>query len=314
MSASIRMEIINWAKFNPRSDVKSTSWFRLQNYWVRDAEFMHMPNEFRIAWLCILSEASERQSEVINISPYALATYCQSTATRIIDALEIFENMGLINVIEAETPRHALPKNHVTCDASDALRGSEELRDDTNGRTDGRTDEHTRRNESPAFGPDQLVDIWNEHSGPLPKVKKLSTKRRRTAKVRCREEPDPEFWRDVIKRMAASPFCRGEVKEWRADFDFLLQPDTHVKVIEGKYDARGSPGSNKGTGPPIWTSDRKGWAKRVEGNAQGLWLDPKTHEVWQDGEKLNLAWGWRMDHRLMERAGMPPAPEGQECV
>lgn len=46
--------------------------------------------------------------------------------------------------------------------------------------------------------------------------------------------------------MSRSAFLRGEKndpngthKNWKADFDFFLKPDTHAKVAEGKYDDKG---------------------------------------------------------------------------
>jgi hypothetical protein len=39
---------------------------------------------------------------------------------------------------------------------------------------------------------------------------------------------------DALERSA---FCRGENdRGWRADFDFLLQPKSFTKLLEGAYD------------------------------------------------------------------------------
>lgn len=43
-------------------------------------------------------------------------------------------------------------------------------------------------------------------------------------------------------RISTSDFCRGKNERgWVATFDWLLQPDTAIKVLEGKYDNRGKP-------------------------------------------------------------------------
>lgn len=84
---------------------------------------------------------------------------------------------------------------------------------------------------------EHLFRIWNENRGSLPEVKILSPKRRKRATSRFGEIPDPDYWARVVKKLSASPFCRGDSSGgWVANFDFLLQPDTHIKAIEGQYD------------------------------------------------------------------------------
>jgi uncharacterized protein YdaU (DUF1376 family) len=87
--------------------------------------------------------------------------------------------------------------------------------------------------------PSDLRDAWNAIvTEPLPKCRELSDQRKRHAQIRLTER-SLEDWQAVIARINASPFCRGDNdRGWRADFDWLLQPGTALKVLEGKYDAR----------------------------------------------------------------------------
>lgn len=90
----------------------------------------------------------------------------------------------------------------------------------------------------PAERPDDLQALWNAEAHPsLPRWQGMSDTRKRKAAARLRERP-LQAWRDVIRRLSASPFCRGEEggTGWRASPDWLLQPDTADKVLEGKYD------------------------------------------------------------------------------
>jgi hypothetical protein len=103
------------------------------------------------------------------------------------------------------------------------------------------------RRRPPSPSPKKLADLWNEvaHAN-MPRVQDLDPDQRRykAAQARLRKHPDLEFWRQVIERMNGSPFCRGEVepREGRslfvAKFDWLVQPDTARKVLEGSYDDR----------------------------------------------------------------------------
>lgn len=83
--------------------------------------------------------------------------------------------------------------------------------------------------------PEVFVSLWNNYCGDLPKVRDLTPKRKAAIKARLREKPDPAYWQEVISRIAKSDFCNG-AKGWKAGFDFLLRPDTHVKAMEGVYD------------------------------------------------------------------------------
>lgn len=85
-----------------------------------------------------------------------------------------------------------------------------------------------------------FLEVYNSSCGDLPKAKALSKGRLKHLTERLKENPDLDYWRGVIERIAASDFCNGKNdRGWKADIDFLLRPDTHVKVIEGKYDNRG---------------------------------------------------------------------------
>jgi len=83
-----------------------------------------------------------------------------------------------------------------------------------------------------------LPGLWNEKvKNFLPLVTTVTQKRKTAIKARLKEKPDPEYWAQVIDRILKSRFCLGESNtNWRANFDWLLRPDTHVRVMEGRYD------------------------------------------------------------------------------
>jgi hypothetical protein len=93
-------------------------------------------------------------------------------------------------------------------------------------------------------GPKELAELWNLHSGTLPKVNlslfkdNNSTQSRWThAKVRLRADSDLSVWEEAIKRIAKSSWCNGKNPDkWKATFDYLIRPDTLAKALEGKLD------------------------------------------------------------------------------
>jgi len=90
-----------------------------------------------------------------------------------------------------------------------------------------------------------LAKLWNERSGENTRKVKLETltsnsKRYRWAKARLREFPDLGYWQGVIERVAKSDFLTGKNQNgWAADFEFLVRQESHVKIMEGKYDNKG---------------------------------------------------------------------------
>lgn len=94
----------------------------------------------------------------------------------------------------------------------------------------------------------KLADLWNEWKSPaMAEVKGISpgSTRHRNAVARWRERPSEEYWISVIKRINDSKFClglaeprKGMDRPFTADFEFFVRPETHHKVLEGKYDDR----------------------------------------------------------------------------
>lgn len=122
---------------------------------------------------------------------------------------------------------------------ADSSRTVQDKDKDTDKETDTDKDQDTDPNTAtvvPETGIPDLVSLWNENCGVIPKAMKLTAKRRDKWRARWNEYPVEAYWISVVSRMALSPFCRGETTSWKASVDFLLQPDTHVKVMEGNYD------------------------------------------------------------------------------
>jgi hypothetical protein len=82
----------------------------------------------------------------------------------------------------------------------------------------------------------ELIIIWNANCGGLAKVR--STNPNRDKKIHTIwPQQSPSDWAETIKHIARTPFCIGtNDRGWKATFDFLLKPDTWLKVNEGVYD------------------------------------------------------------------------------
>lgn len=103
--------------------------------------------------------------------------------------------------------------------------------------------------------PQQLADRYNAICTSLPKVVRLTDKRRRAVRLIYDKGYTPEQLDEVFRKAQASSFCTGQNdRHWKADFDWLLNESNLVKVLEGKYD---NPAAAK---PPEKGGGRK-WLK-----------------------------------------------------
>lgn len=103
--------------------------------------------------------------------------------------------------------------------------------------------------------PQQLADRYNAICTNLPRVVRLTDKRRRAVRLIYGKGYTPEQLDEVFRKAQASSFCTGlNDRHWKADFDWLLNESNLVKVLEGKYD---NPAAAK---PPEKGGGRK-WLK-----------------------------------------------------
>jgi hypothetical protein len=132
------------------------------------------------------------------------------------------------------------------------------------GKRDGREQEDSSTEPEPEPEPDSLpdgkegspsetrqsvVDAWNEMAGQndLAQVRQMTDARTKSLKARIKEH-GAETLVEHIARIPQYPFLLGKSETgWKANFDWLLQPSSCTKLIEGAY-ARG-----KGKGS-AWTA------------------------------------------------------------
>ena len=96
---------------------------------------------------------------------------------------------------------------------------------------------------------EHLIDCYHRHLPTLPRVEILNSNRKKAISGRWRDvlsyehianAADPgqaalEWFDSYFQHVARSDFLTGRVKDWRADFDFLVAPAKFTKVVEGHY-------------------------------------------------------------------------------
>ena len=79
------------------------------------------------------------------------------------------------------------------------------------------------------------VDLYNSHCSSLPQVKTLNEKRKRLIKRVAKEISEDDLL-TALNKANTNSFLRGDSGGWKANFDWLMNPDNTTKVLEGNYD------------------------------------------------------------------------------
>lgn len=90
----------------------------------------------------------------------------------------------------------------------------------------------------PPLTKSEIIEAWQTRMVPLgfPRIAKMTAQRDRQLAARLKDST-LEDWQRAMDALERSAFCRGENdRGWRADFDFLLQPKSFTKLLEGAYD------------------------------------------------------------------------------
>jgi hypothetical protein len=87
-----------------------------------------------------------------------------------------------------------------------------------------------------------VVGAYREICSMLPRVEVWTKQRRELLEALIQERRDAgkpadtvQYWRGYFENVAASDFLCGQKGGWRADFEWLLNPNSFRKVMEGNY-------------------------------------------------------------------------------
>lgn len=230
------MEIIirNWEKYNPRRDVKSASWFRFDNnFWV-DQDFFELDCEDKMVFISILCVASKKYSEKLTINERLFAATLGISTNKVRSSIK--------KLIEVRAIKDTKCSNNNTI-------GYERIRTDTNGyetvqderiRTD--TIGYDRIRSDDRVNYESIKSTWNElvknnEMGNIPKCNSLSDKRKKLIKktselyIKTIDE-----WGHYFMKISGSNFLKGLTSDWKCNFEWAINPNNVLKVIDGNYD------------------------------------------------------------------------------
>src|SRR5258708_1215195 len=102
----IGITILNWEKFNPRSDRANYSWFRMQNTFFSDQAIFGLPDPVQLLFMFLCCEASKCNTGQIALRLDYISAIRRRSEEDIRKDIEILSGAGLISVELASSSRH----------------------------------------------------------------------------------------------------------------------------------------------------------------------------------------------------------------
>ena len=231
-------------------------WFRLYDEMLDDPKAQRLPpQDFKI-WINLLCLASRNDGKLPCISDIAFALRISEN-----DAVTVVERLHIAGLIDKRnggpdgfrySPHGWEKRQYKSDNSADRVKKHREKRNgecnvscnvtetppDTETDTDTETDKKDMSSDDDRVSVKDIVEAWNElaEAKGLAKVVKVTDTRRKQIQARIKEY-EPDDWSKALTAIYKSKFLCGENdRGWKADFDFLLQPKSFVKLVEGAYD------------------------------------------------------------------------------
>jgi hypothetical protein len=101
----VTVEIVNWAEYNPRTDSKKPSWFRMENNFITGPKFFCLSAGQKLLGVLIFSLVSQSNGKPFLIDYSYLRTFTGLSDDEISKAIEIYIDKETLRVTRARSAR-----------------------------------------------------------------------------------------------------------------------------------------------------------------------------------------------------------------
>ena len=216
MTSEILVTIPNFEKYNPRKDVKSSSWFRMENDFFLDPDIFGLNLQEKIVYIYLITQASKSNGKQFKLN----ISLCASVLSIKISDFE--ESLKKLNDINKITFTNADERARTrTC-----LRTDE--RTDVRYHADEREKEKTKLN----YTPHDFEADFNAYKPPTYPVQTLSGASCREFIETVKKYPDRETWLKVLKLAFESYFVEQGRK---VKISKIVNEEIFTKILNGEY-------------------------------------------------------------------------------
>lgn len=175
---AMQIEVINWEKYNPRSEAKAWSWFRLENDFFDDDDLFDLTASQVLVFLFCCCRRSKSGATVFKLNPGQAAQKARTTAEEAVQTIRLLSDRGKIKIHDPHVPERT--STHVDVRENTDPPPTNVRTYETNGTRRTKTPKGVSPqlgDESPRGVPPSpfdlsLADTWAEHALTLiPKLK-----------------------------------------------------------------------------------------------------------------------------------------------
>lgn len=148
-----------------------------------------------------------------------------------------------------------------------------------------------------------IADLYNATLPMLPQVREVTKRRKRRLSILWRNRPERQkldWWQAYFQRVTECPFLLGLEGngKWRADFDWLIDPENEIKVLEGKFLPR-----TPAQGQPVRRKTGNDLSAHLDGMVERLMRDDTPGYDWPMGGQGEGCGGPVVDVNAIEAIG-----------
>lgn len=114
MTDFIEIEVVNWELYNPRTDRKKHSWFRLENSIATESKFFGLSAAQKFVAICLFAEVSKHSGSATQINVAWLADQLKIDPSEIVEAVRHLVKSGVLRLPNGESWLPAVTDRHTT--------------------------------------------------------------------------------------------------------------------------------------------------------------------------------------------------------
>ncbi|KKL86564.1 hypothetical protein LCGC14_1943480 [marine sediment metagenome] len=214
-----KFRVKNWKRFQHYKN-RTPPWIKFHNSTLDDYAFRALPDYAKAHLMCIWLLASRYQNDIPADPDFIREMIGAKSAVD----LNILEQAGFIEIDQRCSKPLAARKQRATPEAEGEIEAEIEAEEDRGSYEPLSSGDDAPKN-STRENAETMMAMWNELASRypcLPVVERLTDQRQ-----------------EALDKIEISGHCLGNNdRGWVANFDFLLQPSSLTKLLEGNYDDR----------------------------------------------------------------------------
>lgn len=148
--------------------------------------------------------------------------------------LDLLESLGMITKVGTPCGTLITIENYTKYQCDETANGTSD--GTANGTTDGTQRKKDKKDNIYIRQNDEIVSCYHDTCKSLARVRTLTEKRKSSISARLHDGYTLDDFRELFDKAEKSDFLSGRSGNWKASFDWLINPNNMVKVLEGNYD------------------------------------------------------------------------------